>query len=231
MPLTNIGIKNVKPGSKPLKLFDGGGLFLLVTPHGGKWSRFKYRFAGKERLLSLGTYPEVPLAGHRDKTTETWIDTARDKREHARKLIANGIDPSMVRKSERDKKAVAGKNTFEIFALEWHAQRARGWTPGTGADKLSRLNAYVFPAIGKAPISALRRADLLKVLQDIESRGAYEVARRVRQMLDQIFRYALSTERVDSNPASDLRGALPPAKPVHHPAITEPKAVGALMRD
>ena len=230
MPLTEIAIKNAKADKKPLKLFDSGGLFLLVTPAGGKWWRLKYRFSGKEKLLSLGIYPDVPLAGRQDKKTGLWIDGAREKRDHARKLLACKIDPAETRRAEKAAGAAAGQNTFEVIAREWHAKQSGSWAKVTADAKLVRLEADLFPRIGSKPISDLNAPALLKVLQAVEGRGANEIARRVRQMLGQIFRYAISTGRISVNPTADLAGALPPANPIHHAAITEPKAVGGLMR-
>ena len=213
-----------------MKLFDSGGLLLLVTPAGGKWWRLKYRFSGKEKLLSLGIYPDVPLSGRQDKKTGIWIDGARDKRDHARKLLACKIDPAETRRAEKAAGAAAGQDTFEIIAREWHAKQISSWAKVTADAKLVRLEADLFPSTRKKPIRELNAATLLKVLQTIEGRGANEIARRVRQMFGQIFRYAISTGRISVNPAADLAGALPPASPVHHAAITEPKAVGGRMR-
>ena len=230
MSLTDTAIKNARAGAKPLKLFDGGGLFLLVTTNGGRWWRFKYRFDGKEKLLSLGTYPEVPLAGHLDKATQSWIQGARDKRDHARKLIASGIDPAAIRKAAKAAKVEDGANSFESVAREWHAQRKAAWDPGTAAAKLRRLEVDVFPRIGKRVIRQLSHSDLLDVIKRVDGRGAHELARRTRQLLGQVFRYAVATGRADRNPVAELKEALPPAKPTHHAALTEPRAVGALMR-
>ncbi|MBK8961048.1 MAG: DUF4102 domain-containing protein [Proteobacteria bacterium] len=152
MPLTDVALKNAKAVDKPIKPFDGAGLFLLVTPSGGKWWRFKYRFDGKEKLLSLGTYPEVPLAGHKDKKTGAWIEGAREKRDHARKLIKQDIDPGVVRKSEKAERRAANASTFEVVAREWHALPARtarrGWSTETAAARLKRLESDVFPNLG-----------------------------------------------------------------------------------
>ena len=205
-------------------------MFLLVTPAGHKWWRLKYRFAGKEKLLSLGVYPDVPLAGRKDKKSELWIEGAREKCEQARMLLANGIDPGAVRKAEKAANAAAGQNTFEAVAREWHA-KAVGWVGAEhGSGKLHRLEVDIFPTVGASPISELRAPDLLRVLRKVESRGALELARRARQLMGQVFRYAIATGRADRNPAADLREAIPPANPTHHAAVTEPKAVGALMR-
>lgn len=235
MPLTDAALKNAKATDKPLKLFDGGGLFLLVMPSGGKWWRLKYRFDGKEKLLSLGTYPDVPLAGHKDKKTGEWIDGAREKRDHARKLIKQAIDPGVVRKTEKAEKRAANASTFEAVAREWHALPARkgrrGWSPATAAARLKRLESDVFPAFGGRPISEIRRADIEKLLKAIDSRGHSEVARRVQNLIERIFRYASRDDGpLLRNPAVDLSDILSAAQPKHHAAITEPKAVGALMR-
>lgn len=172
----------------------------------------------------------MPLAGRQDKKTGLWIDGAREKRDHARKLLACKIDPAETRRAEKAAGAVAGQNTFEVIAREWHAKKSGTWAKVTADAKLVRLEVDLFPRIGSKPLSDLNAPVLLKVLLAMEERGANEIARRVRQMLGQIFRYAISTGRASVNPAADLAGALPPANPVHHAAITEPKAVGALMR-
>ena len=136
-PLTDAACKNAKPGAKPLRLFDSGGLFLLVTSNSGKWWRFKYRFEGKEKLLSWGVYPDVALGGHKDKQTGLWIDGARDKRDQARKLLASGTDPGAVRKTEKAEKLAANANTFEAVAREWHSlpkrKGNRAWSAETAA--------------------------------------------------------------------------------------------------
>ena len=208
MPLTDIAIKKSRADAKPLKLFDSGGLFLLVTPAGGKWWRLKYRFSGKEKLLSFGIYPDVPLAGRQDKKTGLWIHGAREKRDHARKPPACKIDPAETRRAEKAAGAVAGQNTFEVIAREWHAKQSGTWAKVTADAKLVRLETDWFPRIGSKPVSELNAPALLKVLLAIEERGANEIARRVRQMLGQIFRYAISTGCISVNPAADLAGAL-----------------------
>jgi integrase len=229
MPLTDTAIRNAKAGKKPVKLFDGGGLFLLVTPTGGKWWRLKYRFGGKEKLLSLGTYPDVPLAGRKDKAG-TWIDGARERRDRARTLLANGVDPGAARKAEKAAVGAAAASSFEAVAREWHTRRAGAWASATADTKLARLEADVFPEIGQRPIAELLAPELLKVLRKIEKRGAHEVTRRVRQIMGQVFRYAIATGRAERDPAADLRDALEATKPVHRAALTDKKAVGALLR-
>lgn len=185
-PLTDVACKSAKSGAKPLKLFDSGGLFLLVMPNGGRWWRFKYRFEGKEKLLSFGVYPDVALGGHKDKQTGQWIDGARDKRDQARRLLASGIDPGVVRKAEKEGKLAANANTFEAVAREWHGlpkrKGNRAWSPETAAARLKRLEQDVFPEIGSKPIAAIRKSDLEKLLLDIAGCGTLEVARRVQHL-------------------------------------------------
>ncbi|MGH8544196.1 MAG: tyrosine-type recombinase/integrase [Gammaproteobacteria bacterium] len=214
MPLTDTAIRNAKPGEKPVKLFDGGGLYLLVNPNGSRWWRFDYRFAGKRRTLSMGVYPAVGLK------------QARDKRDAARKQLAAGIDPGLARKAERS----ADADSFEPVAREWHAKRAPGWAPGHAEKVLGRLERDVFPWLGSRPVSEVKAPELLAVLRRIETRGALELAHRAHQICGQVFRYAVATGRAERNPATDIRGALPPAKQRHHAAITDPKDVGALLR-
>ncbi len=214
MSLTDTAIRNAKPGTKRNKLFDERGLFLLIAPAGGKWWRLKYRVAGREKLLSLGTYPEVGLK------------EARDKRDAARKLLAAGIDPGLARKAERS--AIA--DSFEAVAREWHAKRAPGWAPGHAEKVMGRIERDVFPWLGARPVGEVKAPELLAVLRRIETRGAIELAHRAHQICGQVFRYAIATGRAERDPAADLRGALPPVKERHHAAITDPKAVGALLR-
>ena len=229
-PLTDTAIRNAKPREKPLKLPDSGGLYLLITPAGKKLWRFRYRFDGKDTTLALGSYPAVPLAGRKDPRSGRWIDGARDMRDQARRLLGQGIDPTEYRKAAKASKAAAKENSLEAVAREWHAKQSKGWAPSTAATRLSRLEKEVFPPLGKRPVHELKAPELLKVLRQIESRGALEIAQRVRQIFSQVFRYAVATGRAERDPAADLRGALATAKTKHHPAITEPKAVGELMR-
>jgi integrase len=217
MPLTDTKARNAKPKNKQFKLFDTDGLFLLVSPAGGKWWRFKYRFGGKEKLISLGTYPEVGLA------------MARQRRDAARKQVADDIDPSQARKALKAAKA-QNENTFEIVAREWHTKFAPTWTPGHTVTILSRLELNVFPWIGERPIIEIKAPELLMALRRIESRGALETAHRVRAICGQVFRYAIATGSAERDPAADLRGALPPVKPKHYSAITDPEKVAGLLR-
>lgn len=217
MPLTDTKARNAKPKNKQYKIFDIAGLFLVVTPAGSKWWRFKYRFGGKEKLISLGTYPEVSLA------------QARVRRDEARKQVADGIDPSQVRKALKDVK-VQKENTFEAVAREWHTKFTPTWTSGHALTIKSRLELNVFPWIGQRPIVEIKAPELLMVLHRIESRGALETAHRVRAICGQVFRYAIATGRAERDPAADLRGALPSVKTKHHAALTNPEKIAGLLR-
>ena len=218
MPLTDAAIKNAKPSRKPVRIFDAGGLYLEVAPSGGKWWRRKFRYQGKEKRLSVGIYPDVSL---RD---------ARERRDELRKLLSSGVDPSAHRKAEKSANEEASANSFEMIAREWLTKRTGKWEPVTSKRKLERLERDVFPAIGTKPIASLSAATLLPVLRRIEARGAHEVAKRVRQALGPIFRYAIATGRADRDPAADLKDALEHTKETHRAALTKPHEVGALLR-
>jgi len=218
MPLTDVAIRRAVPRSKPYKLFDSAGLFLLVNPAGGKWWRFKYRFAGKEKLLSLGTYPEVALTD------------ARKRRDAERKKLAERIDPAVDRKAEKAGWLEGQANSFQVIATEWIGQKQVSWAESNLFKTTRRLEIDVYPWLGKRPIAQITPPELLSVLRRTESRGAIDTAHRVLQTCGQIFRYAVATGRTDRNPAADLRDALQTAKGGHFAAVTEPKAVGALLR-
>ena len=182
-------------------------------------------------MLSLGTYPDVPLAGHKDKKTGAWIEGAREKRDHARKLIKQEIDPSVVRKTEKTAVRTANSNTFEAVAREWLALPVHRWAQSTADTKRIRLETHAFPFIGDKAMAELTKGDLEKILCKIHDKGFEEVARRVRQLIEQIFNHACRDGGpIDRNPAANLKGILPAPSPSHHAAVTEPKAVGALMR-
>jgi integrase len=216
MPLTDVRVRSAKPHAKTVKLFDGGGLYLEVSPAGGKWWRWKYRYGGKEKRLSLGVYPDVSLK------------SAREKRAAARQQLAAGIDPGQARKAE--KIAQAGAESFEAIAREWHAKFSPGWVASHGDRILRRLDKDIFPWLGDRPIAEIRAPELLAVLRRIESRGAQETAHRAMQNCGQVFRYAVATGRAERDPTGDLRGALPPPKEKHHASIIEPKRIGELLR-
>ena len=230
MPLTDAAIRGAKPAAKPIRLFDSGGLYLEIAPSGGKWWRLKYRIDGREKRLSLGIYPDVPLAGRKDKETGIWIDGARERRDKARQLLAEGIDPSAHRKAVRKTKTERAANSFEAVAREWHRKFAAQWTVSHREKNLRALERDVFPWLGSRPIADLTAPDLLKVLRRIEARGAADTAHRVRQISGQVFRYAIATGRGERDLSADLRGALAPARSTHLAALTEPKAIGGLLR-
>lgn len=218
MPLSDTTVKNAKPGTKPIKLSDEKGLFLLISPAGGKWWRLKFRFGGKEKLLSLGTYPETSLKD------------ARQRRDEARKLLANGVDPSANRKAVKASNAERTGNSFEAIAREWFEKNSPIWTENHGSRIMQRLERDIFPWIGGKPIADIKAPELLASLRRIESRGAVETAHRALQNCGQVFRYAIATGRAERDPSPDLKGALPPVKESHHSAITDPKAVAGLLR-
>lgn len=217
VPLSEIKVRTVKPEEKQITLFDGRGLFLLVTPTGGKLWRFKYRFDSKAKLISLGTYPEISL------------EEARQRREEARQLLAHGVDPGAVRKAQKQAETEETE-TFEVIAREWHTRFNHTWAPGHATKIINALTRDLFPWIGARPIKELKAPELLTTLRRIESRGTLETAHRVRGMMGQIFRYAVATGRAERDPAADLRGALPQPNENHHAAITDPKEVAPLLR-
>ena len=217
MPLTDITVKNAKPADKALRLKDERGLYLEVSPKGGKWWRLRYWMDGKENRLSLGVYPDVSLKD------------ARARRDEARRLIANGVDPSEARKAEKTV-ALESAETFEGIAREWHAKFKSAWTEGTAKSNITRLEKDIFPHLGSAPIKEVAAPDLLAALRRIEARGAEETARRVRVLCGQVFRYAVATGRAHRDPSGDLRGALTPARPKNFAAITDPREVAGLLR-
>lgn len=226
MPLTNAAISNAKPGvtpkgvktSKPYKLGDSGGLYVEVRPDGGKYWRLKYRIGGKEKRLSLGVYPEVSLA------------KARERRDEARRLLADGVDPSEHRKATKAAGIERAANSFEAVAREWFAKLKPTWNEAHADRILARFDRDIFPWIGGRPIAEVTAPELLTVLRRIESRGALETAHRALGNCGQVFRYGVATGRCERDPSGDLRGALPPVKGQHFAAVTEPAKVGALLR-
>jgi len=216
MALSDLAIRRAKPTEKVQRLFDGGGLYLEISPTGGKLWRQKYRFAGKEKRLAHGGYPAVSLSD------------ARDRRDAARKLLAAGVDPGEHRKAEKAAGLERAGNSFEVVAREWLLKR--DWVPGY----LSKVEAWlvndVFPYIGGRPVAELTAPEFLRVARRIEERGAIESAHRIMQNCGQVMRYAIATGRADRNPVADLKGALPPSQERHHAAITDPTTFGALLR-
>lgn len=216
--LTDTLIRNAKAKQgKAYKLFDERGLFLLVTPKGSKGWRFRYRFAGREKLISLGPYPDVSLK------------QAREKREAARRLLAQDppVDPSAKRQAAKRAQA----DSFEAVAREW-MQKSKGHSISADTVDLirRRFELYVFPYIGKQPIASVTAPDLLAALRRIEHKKRFETARRTRSACGRIFRYAIATGRAERDVAADLKGALITVEATHFAAITEPKRVGELLR-
>ncbi|CAE6855134.1 Prophage integrase IntS [Paraburkholderia nemoris] len=218
MSLTDTAIRKAKADAKPTKLFDGGGLFLLVTLAGQKYWRLKFRFAGKEKLLSLGVYPE------------TGLKDARERRDAARKLLANGVDPAVERKVQKAARVELAANSFENVAREWYAKHAPGWAPSHGEKIIRRFERDVFPWIGGRAIADIKAPELLSVVRRIEERGALDTAHRALQNCGQVFRYAVATGRAERDWSVDLRGALPPAGHENYPSITEPAKVADMLR-
>jgi integrase len=219
MPLTDVQIRNAKPQDKPYKLTDGGGLYLLIHPSGGKRWRWKYYIHGKEKLLAIGVYPDVTIA------------EARKKRDEARELLKDGLDPSQQKQIDKlTSKAKAG-NSFETVAKEWHAKYSRTVEAGTAARNLRILELNVFPWLGDRPIADINAPELLAVLRRMESRGILETAHRTRALASKVFRYGIATGRCERDAAEDVKGSLTPCQTENLAAIVDPLKFGQLLRD
>ncbi|EAA1888421.1 DUF4102 domain-containing protein [Salmonella enterica subsp. enterica serovar Fluntern] len=216
MKLTARQISTAKPTEKPYKLSDGGGLYLLVNPNGSRYWRMKYRYAGKEKLLSIGVYPDVTLA------------EARDKRTQAKRILAAGDDPSEVKQAEREAKNLAVNNSFELLALEWHEHKKPNWSSGYADDILEYLRKDIFPYIGKKAITDIKPMTMLSVLKKMEDRGVLDKLKKTRQACRQIFTYAIITGRAEFNPVTDLAGALKTPKQQHFPHLL-PTQIGPFI--
>lgn len=228
--LSDTAIRKAKPGDKPRKLADGGGLFLLLQPNGSRWWRFKYRIDGKEKLLSLGVYPDVGLAD------------ARRRRDEARALVAAGTDPSASRQTDKaartsqaeaQRLAAAGEplpGTFEHVARRWHNQRTPEWAPSYANKVIGRLEGKVFPHIGARPVADIQPPELLAILRRLESEGIVETAHRVRDTMSEVFRFAVAEGLTTSDPARDLARALRKHTTKHLASITDPARFGELLR-
>ena len=214
--LTDVKIKSLKPKEKLYAVVDEKGLSLEVSPKGGKWWRFKYRFDGKQKRLSLGIYPDIGLK------------EARNNRDDLRKLIAEGIDPAHVRKAEKQSKG--DHNSFETIAREWHSKFKPNWSVDHAERTITRFEKNVFPWFGSQNINDIKAPELLAVVRRIESRGALDTAHRALQQCGQVFRYAVATGRAERDPSLDLKGALPPVRTKHHASLVEPKQIGELLR-
>jgi integrase len=212
--LTELAVKKAKPSERPFRVFDGGGMYLEVQPNGSRYWRHKYRFAGKEKLLSLGVYPDVSLM------------EARARRNAARKLLDDGVDPSAVRKAQR----TAAIESFEAVVREWHATKSSGWSAGHAKRAMARLEQNVFPFLGSKHIDAITAPELLEVIRRIEKRGAVETAHTVKQLCGQVFKFGIATGKCKQNVAPDLSEAMTPVIVDHLAAVTEPAEIGTLMR-
>ncbi|WP_241622245.1 tyrosine-type recombinase/integrase [Rosenbergiella australiborealis] len=207
MKLNARQVDTAKAQEKPYKLSDGGGLYLLVNPTGSKYWRLKYRVAGKEKLLSVGVYPDVTLAD------------ARSKREDAKRIIAAGGDPSQEKQAEKAAKVLAVQNSFESIAIEWHNHKKENWSQGYAEDILEYLTKDIFPFIGKRAINEIKPAEMLAVLRKMEQRGVLDKLKKTRQACRQIFTHAVITGRAENNPVTDLSGALKAPKQKHFPHL------------
>lgn len=215
--LTPSAVQNAKPQAAPYKLRDERGMYLLVQPNGSRWWRMDYRRpgSGKRNTLSLGTFPDVSLK------------RAREKRDEARTLLADGIDPGEKRKAE----STANPDTFAAIAREWLSQTEAKRVESTNKTIRERMEADLFPWLGTRPIASITAPELLATLRRVEARGSLIVAKRLRQVAGQVFRYAVATGRAERDPSGDLRGALKsPGAERHHAALTSPADVGELLR-
>ncbi|WP_374383935.1 tyrosine-type recombinase/integrase [Thermomonas sp.] len=223
MPLSDLAIRKTKPSAKPVKLTDGGGLYLLLRPDGGRWWRLDYRrpVTGKRNTVSLGTYPEVGLAD------------ARGRRDDARKQLAAGIDPGEHRKAEKAVGRDQAANSFEVVSREWLAVRKPGWTDKNFDKEQGRLEKHAFPYIGGRPVASLGVSDIRPLIERLSKAGHLEQAHRLRFQLSRIFKFAVATERADRDPAADLSEVLPSRRDMvkqRYPTITDPERVGDLLR-
>lgn len=207
MPLNDMQIRRAKPEDKPYTLGDGQGLSLLIEPNGSKSWRFRYRYAGKPKMISFGVYPTITLAD------------ARSRRDEARKLVAEGKNPSEVRKEQKRALQTESENAFEKIAREWHQLKSAKWSAGYASDIMEAFKNDIFPYVGTRPVGEIKPLELLNVLRKIEKRGALEKMRKVRQRCSEVFRYAIATGRAEYNPAADLSSALEVHQSNHFPFL------------
>jgi len=217
MPLTDKQAKAAAPAEKTYRLTDGGGLYLEITPAGGKYWRMKYRFAGKEKRLAIGVYPTVTLKA------------ARAARDTAKLQLADGIDPSANKRAKKLATKAAIANSFELLAREWFEVKMKDRSKDHRARTLRAMERDLFPALGSRPVNDITPAELLQVLRKIEARGTIETAHRVKQTASAVFRYGVATSRCERDPSADLKGALATHKTKHLAAITDPAEAGRLM--
>ncbi|VEJ20654.1 putative prophage integrase [Neisseria animaloris] len=210
MPLNDRQIKNLKPTDKIQKISDGGGLSLVCKPNGGKYWQLNFRFDGKQKTLSIGTYPAISLF------------EARAAREQAKQQLANGIDPAATKQQAKRQQQTAIANSFEKIAREWHQNQLPRWTGTHAARVLHSLETDAFPILGKYPVTEIKAPLLLEAVRAIEARGVPETATRVLQRIKSVFNYAIQTSRAVENPAFALSGVIVREKVKHQPAL--PKA-------
>jgi integrase len=218
MPLNVTQIRNAKPTDKIQRLYDERGLYLELSPKGGMWWRFKYRFNNKEKRISLGTYPDVSL------------QQAREKRDEARKHVADGIDPSTHRQVIKQMVVERAANSFEVVAREWFAKHKSNWVDSHANKIIQRFQRDIFPWLGDTPIADITPPILLSVIRRIEARGSLDTAHRALNNCSQVFRYAVASGKTERDPSQDIKGALPPTKTKHFPTQTDPKRFGELLR-
>jgi len=218
MPLTDVKVRNAKPGEKSYRLADSGGLYLEISPNGGRYWRMAYRHAGKRKLLAIGVYPDVSLA------------LARERRDAARKQVAAGTDPSAAKKAEKREARDRACNTFQAISDEWVATHGARLVDGSRIRLKLLLKRDILPAIGREPIATLTPPQVLEVARKVQARGALDTAHQVIGLCGQVCRYAVATGRAESDPTRDLRGALPAARTVHRSAPTDPKVLGDVLR-
>lgn len=219
MKLADTFLRGLKTTGKVQKYSDGGGLYLYISPTGGKLWRMGYRYEGKQKTLSFGAYPAVSLKD------------ARNRREEAKEQLAAGIDPSVRKKAVKAAIKANATNSFEVVAREWFGKYKDSWVDLHGKKILARLENDIFPLVGAKAVGAVTAPELLEALRRIEARGAVDTAHRALQNCGQIFRYAMATGRAERNIAADLRDALSPVRSTNFASITEPKVIGALLRD
>ena len=224
MSLSNVAVQNARPASKPFKMHDTGGLYLIVRPSGAKLWRYKYRVDGKENLFAIGEYYGDKRTGH------VSLEAARRARDEARELVRGGTHPSHQRQNTLRKQLVQNKNTFQAVAEEWVSRKRSNWSERYERQLSHVLKTDVYPAIGTRPIASITAADILEILQKVESRGATTFAHLIRQWVSAIFRYAVATLRAEYDPSSALRGAIMRKKVRHSKALSETQIRALLER-
>jgi len=216
--LTVLAVRNAKPREKTYRLSAGKGLYLQVMPNGARYWRLKYRFAGVQKMIGLGVFPDVGLAD------------AREARDTARRLLTNNIDPSMQRRVEKLTRKIAVANNLEAIARQWYEYKSPTWVNTYACKVIRRLEMHVFPWLGPLPITSITAQHVLITMQRIHASGATETAHRTQNYLSQIFRHAIVHGKAERDPAADVKGAIPAAEGTNFPTITDPVRIGELLR-